>query len=428
MRSKENTEATAASGVPENSAKAIDLGGTVRDATPSCTLQRVLPILNTVGITRVANITGLDQVGVPTWMIVRPLARSLTVSQGKAATHELAKLSGIMESIEMYHAEHVTPPGEWAPLSQFAKMDDYVDPALLAVRSDATLDFESEIYWVQGHDIVSGRPKWIPHELFDADCTKRSKNPIFCQSSNGLSSGNSVEESILHGLCEVIERDQVSFWLETAQYTKRIANTLVSLDSVDHPICLSLINKCREAALDVLIWYATTNIDIPVFTCTVADRAGRTFYPIRTSGHGCHPLKSVALSRAITEALQSRLTHIAGTRDDMFWDDYLQGEFLCGLEANKSWLNKLLLSEGAIDYRTLPDVETYTTICDLLEHVKNRLIAAHCDTIIFVDLFQESFGIPVTYVCVPKLEQKIVGPMYVPGTRMLEHLKRLEQC
>jgi ribosomal protein S12 methylthiotransferase accessory factor YcaO len=112
----------------------------------------------------------------------------------------------------------------------------------------------------------------------------------------------------------------------------------------------------------------------------------------------------------------------------MFWDDYLQGEFLCGLEANKSWLNKLLLSEGAIDYRTLPDVETYTTICDLLEHVKNRLIAAHCDTIIFVDLFQESFGIPVTYVCVPKLEQKIVGPMYVPGTRMLEHLKRLEQC
>ena len=160
MRSKENTEATAASGVPENSAKAIDLGGTVRDATPSCTLQRVLPILNTVGITRVANITGLDQVGVPTWMIVRPLARSLTVSQGKAATHELAKLSGIMESIEMYHAEHVTPPGEWAPLSQFAKMDDYVDPALLAVRSDATLDFESEIYWAELFmiSVLCGRP------------------------------------------------------------------------------------------------------------------------------------------------------------------------------------------------------------------------------------------------------------------------------
>jgi len=226
MRFKENTEATDASGVPANSAKAIDLGGTVRDAPPSCTLQRVLPILSAVGITRVANITGLDQVGVPTWMIVRPLSRSLTVSQGKAFTHELAKLSGIMESIELHHAEHFTPQGEWAPLSQFAKIDDYIDPALLAVRSDTTLDFESEIYWVQGHDLVSGRPKWIPHDLFDADCTKKS--PFFCQSSNGLSSGNSVEESILHGLCEVVERDQVSFWLETAQYTKQIANTLVS--------------------------------------------------------------------------------------------------------------------------------------------------------------------------------------------------------
>src|ERR1700683_3638805 len=117
MRFKENTVATEASGVPANSAKAIDLGGTVRDAPPSCTLQRVLPILSTVGITRVANITGLDHVGIPTWMIVRPLARSLTVSQGKAFTHELANLSGIMESIELYHAEHFTPQGEWAPLS-----------------------------------------------------------------------------------------------------------------------------------------------------------------------------------------------------------------------------------------------------------------------------------------------------------------------
>jgi YcaO-like protein with predicted kinase domain len=178
----------------------------------------------------------------------------------------------------------------------------------------------------------------------------------------------------------------------------------------------------------VLIWYATTNIDIPVFTCTVADRTGRTFYPIRTSGHGCHPLKAVALSRAITEALQSRLTHIAGTRDDMFWEDYLRGDYLCGLEANQSWLNKLLLSEGAIDYRTLPELEKYTKIRDLLEHVKTKLIAAHCDTIIFVDLFQESLGIPVTYVCVPKLEQTIVGPLYRSGTRMLDHLKRLKQC
>jgi YcaO-like protein with predicted kinase domain len=428
MRLSENTEATETSGVAANSANAIDLGGTVRDAPPSWTLQRVLPILSAVGITRVANITGLDHVGIPTWMVVRPLARSLTVSQGKASTHELAKLSGIMESIEMYHAEHFTPPGEWAPLSQFAKIDDYINPAVLPVRSDATLDFESEIYWVQGHDIVSGRPKWIPHELFDADCTKKSKNPFFCQSSNGLSSGNSVEESILHGLCEVVERDQISFWLETAQYARQIANTLVSLDSIDHPICVSLINKCREAGLDVLIWYATTNIDIPVFTCTVADRTGRTFYPIRTNGHGCHPLKAVALSRAITEALQSRLTHIAGTRDDMFWEDYLRGDYLCGLEANQSWLNKLLLSEGAIDYRTLPELEKYTKIRDLLEHVKTKLIAAHCDTIIFVDLFQESLGIPVTYVCVPKLEQTIVGPLYRSGTRMLDHLKRLKQC
>ena len=143
MRFEESTGAATEPRGIHASAKAIDIGGTVRDSLPGCTLRRVLPKLTTVGITRVANITGLDHVGVPTWMIVRPLSRSLTVSQGKGLTHELAKISGIMESIELYHAEHFTPQGEWAPLSQFTKIDDYIDPASLAVRSDATFDLQS---------------------------------------------------------------------------------------------------------------------------------------------------------------------------------------------------------------------------------------------------------------------------------------------
>jgi hypothetical protein len=112
----------------------------------------------------------------------------------------------------------------------------------------------------------------------------------------------------------------------------------------------------------------------------------------------------------------------------MFWEDYLRGEFLCNLDANKSWLDKLRSSEGAIDYEALPGLDKCTTIRDLLEHVKGKLIEVQCDTIILVDLRQESLGIPVTYVCVPKLEQKIVGPYYKPGPRMSEYLKRLKQC
>ena len=72
---------------------------------PEETLARLVPHLGRMGITRVANVTGLDRVGVPVVTAVRPNARSLAVSQGKGLTLAAAKVSAIMEAAELYHAE-----------------------------------------------------------------------------------------------------------------------------------------------------------------------------------------------------------------------------------------------------------------------------------------------------------------------------------
>ncbi len=66
-----------------------------------------MPVL---GITRIANITGLDSIGIPVTMVCRPNARSLAVSQGKGLDLVAAKVSGLMESVETYHAETITLP------------------------------------------------------------------------------------------------------------------------------------------------------------------------------------------------------------------------------------------------------------------------------------------------------------------------------
>src|SRR5258708_7120677 len=76
-----------------------DLGGTIREVAARETLARLRPLLAGFGITRLANITGLDTIGIPVWTVVRPLGLSLSVSQGKGITHELATVSGIMECI-----------------------------------------------------------------------------------------------------------------------------------------------------------------------------------------------------------------------------------------------------------------------------------------------------------------------------------------
>src|SRR5687768_18616303 len=87
-----------------------DLGGTVRYRDPADTLAWIRPLLPAFGITRIANVTGLDRIGIPVWMCIRPDARCLSVSQGKGVTDELAQISAIMESIELYHAERAAEP------------------------------------------------------------------------------------------------------------------------------------------------------------------------------------------------------------------------------------------------------------------------------------------------------------------------------
>src|SRR5438270_2654827 len=84
--------------------------GTHRTISPEATLSRVRPLMPVMGITRIANVTGLDSIGIPVVMVCRPNSRSLAVSQGKGLELAAAKASGLMESIETYHAETITLP------------------------------------------------------------------------------------------------------------------------------------------------------------------------------------------------------------------------------------------------------------------------------------------------------------------------------
>ena len=84
--------------------------GTHRTVDPAATLARVRPHLQGMGITRIANVTGLDRIGIPVVMACRPNARSLAVSQGKGLTLEAAKASAVMEAIELHHAERIELP------------------------------------------------------------------------------------------------------------------------------------------------------------------------------------------------------------------------------------------------------------------------------------------------------------------------------
>ena len=63
-----------------------------------------------MGITRLADVTGLDYIGIPVIMACRPNSRALSVAQGKGLDLDAARTSGFMEAAETFHGEHIDLP------------------------------------------------------------------------------------------------------------------------------------------------------------------------------------------------------------------------------------------------------------------------------------------------------------------------------
>ena len=82
--------------------------GTHRTNSPDETLARYGPLARQMGITRLGNVTGLDRIGIPVAIAVRPNSRSLAVSQGKGLALSHAMASALMEAIELFHGENLT--------------------------------------------------------------------------------------------------------------------------------------------------------------------------------------------------------------------------------------------------------------------------------------------------------------------------------
>src|SRR5262249_1991747 len=154
------------------------------------------------------------------------------------------------------------------------------------------------------------RPAWLPRPMLEIDFGMGPEAPpaLFNVTSNGLASGNCREEALLHAVCELIERHAIH--LAHAEPDRR---TPVLVDSIGDPWCRELIGRIRDAGMKLAIYDLTWKLDVPVFLVDlVAPDLPRVW-----RGSGCHTCPGVALSRALTEAAQSRLTYIAGSRDDI---------------------------------------------------------------------------------------------------------------
>ena len=373
----------------------LDLGGTLRARDAASTLAWVRPFLPRFGITRVANITGLDRIGIPVWICVRPNGRSLSVSQGKGLTAELAQASAVMESIECHHSEHVRPPTLVASHRAVRRRHEVVAPRELqpGVRWRA-YDDSRPIAWIDGIDLATGEAVLVPHVRVDLDWSRpHPDGGLFLVTSTGLASGNDRAEALCHAIFEVVERD--AEWRWDRLPTRAQHATELSAESVEAPMLRGLLDQFVAAGISVSMWDMTSDIGIPVYYCSIGD--SNPFGAIgRFGGCGCHLSKEIALSRALTEAAQSRLTFISGSRDDLFPQLYEQGV---------GETPSIAPTNPTLDFRTRKSARFGATFVEDLTTTLDLLRAAGFPQVIAVDHTRPEFGIPVVAVFVPGMRE-----------------------
>ncbi|MFJ2782210.1 YcaO-like family protein [Kitasatospora sp. NPDC087315] len=285
--------------------------GTHRTRHPAQTWTRIRPLLTTYGITRVADVTGLDDLAIPVTMAVRPLARTLSVAQGKGATLDAARVSGAMEAIEAWHGERTVPaPSVRAPAREMGL--PYPVTALES-HPGSLLTSRTVLDWITARSAVDDTPVPVPAACvgLGREVHDQWRLHLPSASTNGLASGNTRAEAVVHGLCEVIERDTIS---DLTSPGRPWPAQLIDPATVEDPHCADLIARVRAARVWLELWHLPNRFGVPVMACYL----WREDQPaLLVSGSGANLDPHVALSRAITEAAQSRLTQITGSREDI---------------------------------------------------------------------------------------------------------------
>jgi ribosomal protein S12 methylthiotransferase accessory factor len=162
---------------------------------PGETLARMRRFMPAMGITRIADITGLDRIGIPVAVAYRPNSRNLAASQGKGISRDAAMAGALMETIELHHAETITQPLRYGSREQLQLECPLIECEGLAYSAPRNrFTPQTRILWIEGYDLLRRVAVWLPYELANTDFTLPFPpgSGYFQANSNGLASGNQL--------------------------------------------------------------------------------------------------------------------------------------------------------------------------------------------------------------------------------------------
>ncbi len=391
-------------------------GCTHRAMPPEETINWVKGKLKAAGVTRVAEITHLDRIGIPVYSAIRPSAAEGAVSiyAGKGATKDQAKASAMMEAFERYSAELFEDDIKNRLTSAcFGEIEGCMDPESLILPNLPFDPQEKELNWVKSANIRDDKEYLVPANSVFHPYVTSNDSSLFKSNTNGLASGNRVEEAIFHGMMEVIERDAWSVF-----ETKRKKAVEIDLESIENPLIKELLGKFEKEGVGVKLVNLTSDIEAATIAA-VSDDTVLKDPALLTLGVGTHLDPEIAAMRALTEVAQSRATQIHGTREDTTRAVFMRK---AGYERmkrmNKHWFGE---SDDVIDLKKIKN-HSGKSFKEDIETSMRLLKKAGFKDVLFVDLTREEIEIPVVRVIIPGLEVYSIDTTRI-GKRLRQRAK-----
>jgi ribosomal protein S12 methylthiotransferase accessory factor len=381
------------------------------------TYARVRAVARLIPISRVADLTPLDDLGLPAYSAVTPLARDLKIHNGKGATREAARVSAMMEAVERVSGERTTAPTVVASYRQLADgSPPPVDPTAFELPADTTYRPDATFTWVPGRELLGGRDVLVPLDLVVSPPAEGLLRDV---DTNGLASGNSHLEAVAHAICEVVERDAFGQILFMAAFgdPEDPPHTVVQIERETLPApAREWAERIARAGLSLDVVDISGDLGVPTFHALLLDphypAPGGERRPRRFFGSGTHPDPDVAVFRALSEAIQSRLIMIQAARDS--YNRFRTPPRAAPAAAARP---ARLQRRSFASVAGLSSSDLHADFRFLLE----RLRAAGVTQCVAVDLTDPRWSIPVVRVRIAGLTSYSVN-MRRPGPRCFRHL------
>ena len=357
-----------------------------------------------------------------------------------------------LEGLERYAGTHRRSAAATVIAAYADVADRALDPLRCGQYPEDTYDLDpmvrrfdpqQPIPWVWGHVIDSGAPILVPRRIcFYSSCA--TGDNFILSSSSGCATGGCLEEAILYGLLELIERDAFLVGWYARHHLRGI-----DLDSCDSPAVRSMVDRATLCGYRVLAF--DNRIDLPtpvVTTVAVRDDGGPGLLSFAAAAH-------MSPERAVAAALSETLTYIPLQRGttkrrwdelEAMADDY---SLVHTVNDHAALFGLPRMREHAEEYLAKRPLESMADLYgeprppaqDLRHHLQgvlDQLIGRGYDVIVVDQTTPEQFGMGLRSVCtivpgllpidfgwlrqraltMPRLHQRLrdhgVGPRMVP--------------